>query len=452
MTDTDIWGTGLEDDVFVSDGSGRSDGSGGSERPLEVSAGHPKEDGAALLEEVRDWLARHIVTMTPGDLDVLTLWAAHTHLASSLFSTPRLQLDSPVPESGKTTVLEHLERLCYKPVVASTVSSAALLARLVGADPRTLLLDEVDRSLDPKKEGVAEIMAILNSGYKVGGSRPTLMPAKGGSWEAAELSTFAPVALAGNQPALPDDTRSRIIRVLLLPDWQNQAEESDWETKDAHARELGERLAAWAEHAQTDVTHRPTMPPGCTARFREKWQPLARVAYAAGGRWLDAVMELAAADVENVRRDKEEGLAMEKPAIVLLRHIVENWPSGETFWATTAMCTELIDTHPEMWGEFSSYGKALTVQRLGRMLNNFYGVRSSVKDRADKNSQRGYHRAQFGAVSEALTRPGGSTPPPHIEPPEAPETSEAPEKCAVCNQRMTSVYAGQTAHPGCEAI
>src|SRR5690606_35977466 len=124
----------------------------------------------------------------------------------------RLVLDSPVPGSGKTTVLEHMHRLCVRPVQAASISSPALLARLLEKGVRTILIDEADRSLDPKKEGVAELIAILNSGYKVGGTRPVLVPTKEG-WDAVEMSTFSPVARAGNSPNLPDDTQSRSIRV-----------------------------------------------------------------------------------------------------------------------------------------------------------------------------------------------------------------------------------------------
>lgn len=417
-------------------GSAASDTSAGSEgvvhRGVEIPA-DVVEDGCELLDEVRSWFARFITVMKQGDLDVLTVWAAHTHMSTRLYSTPRLQIDSAVPESGKTTVLEHLERLTYRAVTASSLNSSALLARLVGTDPRTLLLDEVDRTLDPKKDGVAELVAILNSGYKVGGQRPTLMPVKGGGWEANELSTFAPVAMAGNQPALPDDTRTRIIRVLLLPDWQGVAEESDWELIDAEASMLGARLARWAIHA--DVSERPQMPPGCTSRFREKWQPLARVARAAGGDWLQRMLDLAAEDVEQVRLDREEGLAAEKPAVLLLRHIIELWPEGESFWATRDLIAELVAEHPTVWGDASPIGKPLTAQRFGRMLNGSYKIRSTREDLADKNSARGYRRDQFGPAAAALNgRPATSTPPP-TEPAGPAEPSEPadsdPSRCQV---------------------
>lgn len=70
----------------------------------------------SVLDAVRCWLARFICTMTDYDLDLLALWAAHTYLRVETYTTPRLVLDSPVPGSGKTTTLEHLERLCLHPV------------------------------------------------------------------------------------------------------------------------------------------------------------------------------------------------------------------------------------------------------------------------------------------------------------------------------------------------
>jgi hypothetical protein len=398
------------------------------------------EIGGRLLDEARAWLARHIVVMRDGDLDVLTVWAAHTHLATRLYTSPRLQIDSPVPESGKTTVLEHLERLAFRPLQASSLSSPALLARVIGDSPRTILLDEVDRTLDPKKDGVGEIVAILNSGYKVGGTRPTLVPVKGGGWEAEEFSTFAPVVLAGNQPQLPDDTRTRIIRVLLLPDWRGTAEESDWELKDAEARELGERLALWA--TAVDVTARPSLPAGVTGRFREKWLPLARVANAASPKWLESVRALAADDVEQVRLDREEGLAVEKPAVLLLRHIIQLWPEGEPFWPTTRLIADLIAAHPDVWGAASSYGKDLTPHRLGRMLGSAYGIRPARRDSADKDSPRGYRRAHFGSAESALTaRSAALHPTPSIDPAGLAEPAEPAERASL-RSLPEAIFAG----------
>lgn len=121
-----------------------------------------------VLSEIRVWLARFICTVDDSDLDLLALWAAHTHLCVETYTSPRLILDSPVPGSGKTTVLEHLERLCLHPVQMASLSSPALLTRMLDAGIRTCLIDEADRSLAADWDGVGELLAVLNSGYSPG--------------------------------------------------------------------------------------------------------------------------------------------------------------------------------------------------------------------------------------------------------------------------------------------
>lgn len=364
-----------------------------------------------MLDEVRSWLARYVRTMHDSDLDLLTLWAAHTHLMGSIYTTPRLLLDSPLPGSGKTTVLEHLEKLTHAPVQMASVSSPAMLTRMLGAGMRTVLIDEVDRSLSPDKDGVGDLLAVLNSGYKRGGTRPVLMPDGDGGWTARELPTYAPVCMAGNSPRLPDDTRSRTLRVLLLPDLEDSVAESDWELIEGDARALGQRLADWAADVAEQVrTDRPPLPEGVTHRARERWNPLKRVAVAAGGRWPDAADALALIDLARMEEDKEDGMAAQPPAVTLLKDLREVWPSGAAFVTSQALLEALIRFNPEMWGIASVYGKALTHQRLGRMLATAYGLHSS---RPDTNGPRGYLAAALGPV---LRRMG--IPPLRIEPDE----------------------------------
>jgi hypothetical protein len=268
------------------------------------------ESGSELLARVLAWLATYISTVTESDLELLTLWATHTHLVVETYTTPRLQIDSPVHESGKTTVLEHLQRLCYQSIQMSSISSPAMLTRMLDAGQRTILIDEADRSLDPKKEGYADLIAVINSGYKRGGNRPVLVQGKGNNWEVREMPTFAAVALAGNQPNLPDDTSSRIIRVLLLPDHDGLIEESNWEEIESEALSLHDDIAAWADGVREQVkTTKPKLPDGITGRFREKWAPLKRVAEAAGADWPEKVDKMAVRDKEELAQSVHDGRA-----------------------------------------------------------------------------------------------------------------------------------------------
>jgi hypothetical protein len=239
------------------------------------------------LDQVRSWLERYIVVIKDQDLDILALWIVHTWVAEETYTSPRLLIDSPVPGSGKTTLLEHLGKLCQNPIQMASVSSPALLARITANGIRTLLIDEADRSLDPKRPGVGDLVAILNSGYKTGGTRPVLVKGKGDAWEVEEMPTYSPVAIAGNTPLLPDDTRSRCIAIRLMPDNEGKAEQSDWEWIEINALDLRDHIQGVTDEIREQVrTARPNLPDNCRNRNRERWNPLAKIASVAGEPWV----------------------------------------------------------------------------------------------------------------------------------------------------------------------
>lgn len=357
---------------------------------------YARNPGADILDAIEHWLSTYIKFAQDNDLYILTLWAAHTHLVSETYTTPRLLLDSPAPGAGKTTTLDHLQRLCSHPVQAASLSSPAMLARLLERGPRTILVDEADRTLSPKMEGVGELLAVLNSGYRFGASRPVLVPDKeSGGWQPREMSTFGPVAMAGNSPDLPDDTRSRCIRVLLLPDYDGDAEDSDWQFIEMHADLLREQIASWADDVRETVKDmRPEYPAGLRGRNRERWAPLLKVALAAGGPWPNRCMDLIASDLEDQESDREAGIDRLPRHVQLLRDIAEVWPDGEDFYSTSNMLFRLRSHRTDYWGEQNQYG-ALTPQGMGRMLSKHFNIKSARQPGNRSDGGRGYYQRFF---------------------------------------------------------
>jgi hypothetical protein len=357
-------------------------------------------DGAELLDDIAVWFGRFIRVTDPDDLNLLTLWAVHTHLAVELYTTPRLQVDSVIFGSGKTTVLDHLQRLCQNPVQAATVSSPALIPRLLESSMRTLLLDEVDRSLHPDRPGVGELIGIINSGYRYGATRPVLVPTKGGGWEASEMSTHAPVVMAGNAPNLPADTVSRSIRILLMPDLDGTVEDSDWELIEGDAARLRAQIVAWAESVRQSVKGSPVLlAAGCIGRSKEKWRPLKRVAVAAGGDWPAIVDRLINKSLAEDEAEREAGLKTQPPGMVMLTDLFAVWPVGEAFMPTRELVHKLIIHNPDYWGAESGYGKPLTETRLGRLVTQAAKVTSI---RRGGVPPRGYLRSQLQPVWRRL--------------------------------------------------
>lgn len=367
--------------------------------------GAPDEvNGAELLDELEKWFGRFIRVTFEGDLALLGLWTVHTHLAVELHTTPRLQLDSIMPESGKTTVLDHLFRLSHKPIQMASTPSPALIPRLLERELRTLLFDEIDRTFRPDGPGTPDLLAIINSGYRVGATRPVLVPTKGGGWEANEMPTHAPVAMAGNSPNLADDTKSRCIRILLMPDVDGSIEDSDWELIEDEARRLHDKIAEFADQVRGRVKGLAVdLPTKCIGRTKEKWRPLKRVAVVAGGRWPAVVDDLIAQGLGEDAAEREAGLRNLPPGMVLMADLYSVWPDHDDLVATRDLLAKLIAHNPDYWGAQSAYGKALTEHRFGKLISQASKVTSR---RPGGRGPRGFVRSQFLPVWQRL-RIGG---------------------------------------------
>jgi Protein of unknown function (DUF3631)/Bifunctional DNA primase/polymerase, N-terminal len=367
-------------------------------------------DGAAVLDKVEAWYRRFIRVTFDGDHALLALWTVHTHLVNELRTTPRLQLDSTMPQSGKTTVLDHFSRLCYQPILMASSPSPALIPRALERDIRTLLFDEVDRTLRPDAPGTPDALAIINSGYRFGATRPVLVPTRGGGWDLAEMSTYSPLVLAGNAPNLPDDTKSRTIRILLMPDVDGSIEDSDWEAIEDEAHQLHDNIAKFAAQVRNRVVGMQVdLPPKCIGRSKEKWRPLKRVAVAAGGRWPEVVDTLIARGLAEDAAEREAGLRALPPGMVLLTDLYAVWPKGRDFMPTLELVDLLVAHNPDYWGQNSPYGKRLTETRLGLMLKQ---ATNSTSTRPGGKGPRGYtlsalqvawDRLRIGQTDPAIT-------------------------------------------------
>lgn len=342
------------------------------------------------VEGIRNWLKRYIHVQDERDLDILALWIFASHVAKELYTSPRLLIDSPLPGSGKTTLLEHISKLAKDPVQIASISSPALLARLTANGIRTLLLDEIDRSLDPKRPGVNDLIAILNSGYKVGGTRPVNV-ANGKDWDIVEMPTFAPVAMAGNTPLLPDDTRTRCLVIRLLPDNSGQAQESDWEELDIWALQLKEQIVAAAESVRELVAGiKPSLPKGCVNRFREKWKPLKRISVLVGKDWEERVDSYILNDIETIKEQSENGDSRISLQHQLLKDLWDVFEGERKFKSTESIIWALIKLNPDSWSDTGYGGKAITPKRLSILLNGKFGLLSQRVD-----GVRGYTSTQF---------------------------------------------------------
>jgi hypothetical protein len=187
----------------------------------------------------------------------IALWAMHTHVYSQYSRSPRLAILSPVPNCGKSTVLDILASTVWnsKRVIDPSVASTFRLA-----NNHSLLIDEVDNMSILKA-----MRSVLNEGHSFGGSVTRVAPDGG----VIEYPVYGPVALAGIG-RLPATLMSRSLVVRLHRSTRTI------ERFSATHQSYESNLSYWAK--REDLNPDPILPNQIKGRNKDKWLPLIAIA------------------------------------------------------------------------------------------------------------------------------------------------------------------------------
>ena len=240
-------------------------------------------DGAQLLGELHQALGWYVVFPSAEAVNAVVLWIAATHAQQAWQHATRLHLTSPVKRCGKSRLLDIIHAVCYRPLIAVSISPAALV-RSIGDDPPTLLLDEIDTVFGKKAaENHEDLRGILNAGHQR--NRPYIRcVGVGASQHVAEFPSFAMAALAGIG-SLPETIEDRSIIIRLRRRAPGERVAPFRLRKDVPPlNALGERLGAWVRsRASVLADAEPPMP--VEDRAADCWESLTAIADEAGGEW-----------------------------------------------------------------------------------------------------------------------------------------------------------------------
>ncbi len=290
-----------------------------------------------IFDQVCGAFARHI-DAKPHHIVGIALWALHTHIYNHFPKSPRLAILSPVPNCGKSTVLNILNSMVWNPekLIDPTIASTF---RLAGS--HTLLLDEVDNMSIMKS-----MKAILNNGHEVGGSAPRT----GKDGEVIKYPVYGPLALAGIG-RLPVTLMSRSI---IVPMHRSTEQREIFNPRDAF---YSAEVAGWADRVTLDPS--PRMPTQVIGRDADKWRPLIAI-----GNAVDRSMIAYTAMSEFY---KEKNIPDIKES--LLRDIHEIFIDAQTNILTNDM---LLDRLLKLeYSEVDWSEHQLTKTKIARMLREF---------------------------------------------------------------------------------
>nr|WP_258574290.1 DUF3631 domain-containing protein [Streptomyces shenzhenensis] len=384
-TDNPVAGTAQQEGTGPVDARGPEHGTvsqppRGPADPGEKGSG----EGAELLDELRAAIGKYVVLPSDEALSAVTLWVAATHIQTVLQHAPRLAVVGPTKGCGKSRVLDVLHETVHQPIMTVNMSTAVLF-RIIGKNPRTILVDEAD-TIFSKAGDNEELRGLLNAGHQR--NRPAWR-ISGPEHKPTPYPTFAMAALASIGD-LPDTITDRAV-VLRMQKRKPGEKVTPFRSRHAtpELNALRDKLAAWLGPLRGTASRMaPTMP--VEDRAADTWEPLVIIADLAGGHW-PASARAACVAMTRFEAVQDEQTNLKTRLLRDIHRVFEALGNPETL-SSLDLVTALLQDPDAPWAEHSTNG--LNAYHLGRMLRDF-DIRPA-NYRFDKGRQaKGYARNRF---------------------------------------------------------
>lgn len=152
------------------------------------------KDTEHLYNETKGFYEEHLDISNPALFDVYAAFTLASWRPEDFNVVPYLFFLGPLA-SGKTRALECFNRLCYRAIMATSMSPASLFRALEAWHP-TVILDETEIY---HRESMVEIIALLNAGYRRGQYAWRVEKVKSGALQLQSFDVFGCKVLAGTQ-------------------------------------------------------------------------------------------------------------------------------------------------------------------------------------------------------------------------------------------------------------
>jgi len=342
---------------------------------------------------VRLFISRYVV-LTEEQLVACSLWVVHTWVFEAALATPYLVVASPTKQTGKTRLLEVLERLVREPLRTESITEAALFRAIDQLHP-TVLLDEVDAVFASATDRTEPLRAVLNAGNRAGSSVTRAVPP---NWDVKRFPVFCPKALAGiDNGRWPDTLLDRSIVIRLRRRLETErVERFRFAAVEGEATIIRGRLEHWAsQHVGTLEDSRPKEPDGLSDRAADAWEPLLAIADLLDGDW-PPIARSAAVALFHRQEELEDTLAV--ALLTDIRDVFDT--SDEAKLKSVTLCAELRKLPDSGWSNFGARRghKGVRPNDVAMLLRPFGITPHTVRfdNSAERGSTaKGYARADF---------------------------------------------------------
>ncbi len=366
-------------------------------------------NGAEVLDEALAKIKRHMSILDEHAVAAV-LWAAHAHVYDIYAHTPRLLINAPEADCGKTALLSHLVgNLVPRPQPLELMKPAPFF-RLAEEHKPCFLIDEVDVFI---KED-SELLAAINNGWEPQGGVARCV---GEDFEVRIFSTHTPVAMAGVKlhKVFPGTTWSRSIVITLEKATEAEIDEHyDRRKHRAGLLEIGRKLARWCSDNANDLGRaEPALPGNAYNRRADKWRPLFAIAELAGGEWPNMARHAFLAE------EQDAGVNV-GAATDLLADIRDLLEPHEHVISTKGLIGRLCAPEESRWAEYNYRERDLDRRCIsGRQLAGLlkdYKIKPGTVRLPDGSTPKGYRREDLERVFLHYLPPLLSATPPQPKP------------------------------------
>lgn len=336
-------------------------------------------DGAALVRELSDTLRQYVIC-EPVVADAAALWIVFTWFINEVHVAPIANITAPLPNCGKSTLLDFMELFAFQPLKCDGISSSALFRSMDKWQP-SLLIDEVDTFLRDNEDA----RGVLNSGHKRNGS---IIRVVGESHEPTRFSTWGAKALCGIG-SIASTLESRSIRFELRRKLPSESVDNIRFMETGLEVRLKRQLCRLHDDVADEViVARPDPVLGLNNRAQDNWEPLLQIADIIGGEWPERarVIAIIITRMDEAEQAPDVGTELLKD----IKAIFENKNAERIFSA------ELVDTlcadGEALWNTWNR-GKPITARQVSTKLAGFSVKSKDV--RIGTTVRKGYIKSDF---------------------------------------------------------
>ncbi|CAM5243745.1 DUF3631 domain-containing protein [Rhodanobacter lindaniclasticus] len=336
-------------------------------------------DGASMLAGVYKIIAQHVIA-DPPTICAAALWIAHTYCMDALTVSPLAHISAPEMRCGKTVLLTAMMRLCHRPLLASSISPAAIF-RTVERWAPTLGIDEVDAFLKDNEEA----RGLINSGlYREGA---VVIRCTGDDNTPMQFSTWAPKILCGIGK-LAGTIEDRSIPLRMRRKSAGEVAANIRRSAPRPWTDLRAQLTRWADDRRHAVgLAHPAPAAGLGDRAQDCWEPLLAIADEVGGEW----PRRARAAALTLHGVEEEAPSI---GVELLRDVEAAFKERDASRLASCALLEMLTGDDEApWATWNR-GKPLTVRQLAARLSEF-GITPKTTRLPNGDRLKGYALADF---------------------------------------------------------